>query len=73
VTIAGELLSNVASATNSNANSTEPTTAKKARTGIGVLRTSFPAFDFVVSEETLERDWSLAPAYAGSVQISKAT
>src|SRR5262245_28204930 len=36
VTITGELFfSNVASATNSNAKSTEPTTAKKVRTGIG--------------------------------------
>src|SRR5262245_31395168 len=38
VTIAGELSSSVASATNSNANSTEPTTAKKARTGITAFR-----------------------------------
>src|SRR5262245_11447008 len=35
VTIAGEPFSSVASATNSSATSTEPTTAKKARTGIG--------------------------------------
>src|SRR5262245_57757636 len=38
VTIAGELFSSVASATNSNATSTEPTTAKKPRIGIGAYR-----------------------------------
>src|SRR5215472_5625137 len=38
VIIAGEVFSSVASAKNSNATSTEPTTAKKARTGIGAFR-----------------------------------
>src|SRR5262249_34772877 len=43
VTITGESLgSSVASATNSNASSTEPTTAKKARTGIGAFRLHGP-------------------------------
>src|SRR6478736_1314918 len=38
VTIAGEPLSSVASATNSNAARTRPTTARKARAGIVALR-----------------------------------
>jgi hypothetical protein len=37
VTIAGEVFSSVASAKNSNATSTEPTTEKKARIGIGAF------------------------------------
>src|SRR4029453_6505400 len=40
VTIAGEVFSSVASAKNSNATSTEPTTEKKARIGIGAFLAS---------------------------------